>query len=582
MHAILHKQLSAVWLRAAVLGSLWASFEIIIGSFLHNLRVPFSGTLLTIASVFLIVAFIQFWREPGVIWRAGLICALMKSLSPSAVILGPMIGIFTEALILWVAVVLLGRNLIAFMIGGALAVASALVHKVVNLLILYGLDLIRIFEGLYLFALKNLRIEKADPTVLVGVIAGMYLLLGAAAALAGYFAGKKYKPDEDLEEEETVQGSFAARNELFFISRTESYSLPLLLAHLAIITACLWLINTGQFWLTLPICVAYLTGCFIRYKNSFRYLRKPGLWLQFIIITLIAAFLLEGYTSGNYFSSSGLIIGLKMNLRAMVIMTGFAAISTELKNPLVRSLLYERGLANLYQSLSLSFGALPLIVAQMPDARAIVKERQAFLRFLFSTARQLLIRFERELARRPVVYIITQDVGAGKTTYVESLLENLKEKGFRPAGFTAPGIFSEGKKTGFKIRNISNGDEYTLAGKQPETGWKRHGHYYFNPETIRAGQEVLLKIKEADADILVVDEVGPMEMRNEGWAQAIEELSKTSALPQIWVVRKSLAKKAARKWNTGDVYIFDMKTVSTEEAAGRIIQNHSKKVQNAC
>lgn len=29
-----------VWSRAAALGSLWAAFEIVVGSFLHNLRVP--------------------------------------------------------------------------------------------------------------------------------------------------------------------------------------------------------------------------------------------------------------------------------------------------------------------------------------------------------------------------------------------------------------------------------------------------------------------------------------------------------------------------------------------------------------
>jgi len=35
-----------IWLKAAMLGSLWASIEIILGSFLHNLHIPFSGTFL--------------------------------------------------------------------------------------------------------------------------------------------------------------------------------------------------------------------------------------------------------------------------------------------------------------------------------------------------------------------------------------------------------------------------------------------------------------------------------------------------------------------------------------------------------
>jgi hypothetical protein len=43
-HPLQQIKLKPVWLKAAVLGGLWASVEIIIGSFFHNLRLPFAGT----------------------------------------------------------------------------------------------------------------------------------------------------------------------------------------------------------------------------------------------------------------------------------------------------------------------------------------------------------------------------------------------------------------------------------------------------------------------------------------------------------------------------------------------------------
>ncbi len=581
MQAYLHKQLSTDWLRAAVLGSLWASFEIIAGSFLHNLRLPFSGTILTAASVFLIIAFIQIWKEPGMIWRAGLICALMKSLSPSAVILGPMIGIFTEALIIWLMVGIVGRNLFAYALGGALAVASALVHKVVNLFILYGFDLIRVFEGLYYFSVRHLHIENLEPDVLIGMILVVYLVIGVIAAIAGYLAGRRYKV-LTLQGFKPLQASFTSKNELFSLSSAERYSLPLLFTHLVAMVICLWLLNLNIYLVSLPVCAAYLTGCFLRYKSALRHLKKPGLWMQFIVITLIAAFLLEGYSSGNYFSPEGLAIGLKMILRALVIMVGFTAISTELKNPMVRSLLYDRGLASLYQSLSLAFSALPHIIAQMPGARTMAKEHRSFLNFLFTAAQDLLIRFEEELQRRPSVYILTGEVGAGKTTFLASLTDKLKENGLRTAGFTAPGIFRNNRKEGFVIRDLTTGQEHILAGKSGEKNWIRFGHYFFNPETVRKGNDILLKTMDTEVYAVVIDEVGPMEMRNEGWAPAIETLCRTSSIPQIWVVRKSLVQKAARKWNTGAVFLFDVETDTPEDVCRQIIQNHSKKVINAC
>jgi hypothetical protein len=49
-----------------------------------------------------------------------------------------------------------------------------------------------------------------------------------------------------------------------------------------------------------------------------------------------------------------------------------------------------------------------------------------------------------------------------------------------------------------------------------------------------------------------------MEMNDQGWAESIARLCQSSQLPQLWVVRKSLVEKTARKWNVGNVYIFDI------------------------
>ena len=68
-------KLDPVWLKASVVGGLWASFEIIIGSFLHNLRIPFAGSTLAAFGIMLLVSFYVYWPSRGLIWRAGIICA---------------------------------------------------------------------------------------------------------------------------------------------------------------------------------------------------------------------------------------------------------------------------------------------------------------------------------------------------------------------------------------------------------------------------------------------------------------------------------------------------------------------------
>jgi nucleoside-triphosphatase THEP1 len=539
------------------MGSLWASFEIIAGSFLHNLRLPFSGTTLTFASVFLVIAFLQLWNDKGLVWRAGLICALMKSLSPSAVIIGPMIGILTEALIIEFFIRITGRNLISYMLAGGLAVTSALFHKVASLLILYGFNLVKILEGIYQYAVKQLRITSLDPLQLLAFLVALYLVAGFVAALLGYFTGRKFREIVNASST-TKEISLAQGNRIFSMSGRKRYSLILLFSHLVIIIACLWLINTGRYYIFLPVSLIYLISCFIWYKHSMRYLKKFSFWVQFMVITLLAAFVLEGFTSGNYFSDAGLIIGLKMNLRAFVIMVGFTALSTELKNPLIRSILYNRGLASLYQSLGLAFSALPSIIAGMPKSKDLYKNRSSFLSYLFLQSQVLLEQFSLDHQKRPPVVIITGNIGQGKSTFTKNLSEKLKRQQIYVEGFYSLGIHQDEERVGFDLVDLSSGERQAIARKTPQKGWISYGHYYFDPTVFqKAGEELLNKAKSKPG-LVVIDEVGPLELSDSGWSFVIEQLCFESSQPMLWVVRKSLVQKAARKWNVGNVFIFTL------------------------
>ncbi len=48
--------LNNTWFKASVLGATWAASEIILGSFLHNLHVPFKGNILTTIAFVLLIA----------------------------------------------------------------------------------------------------------------------------------------------------------------------------------------------------------------------------------------------------------------------------------------------------------------------------------------------------------------------------------------------------------------------------------------------------------------------------------------------------------------------------------------------
>jgi hypothetical protein len=203
---------------------------------------------------------------------------------------------------------------------------------------------------------------------------------------------------------------------------------------IVVIALSLYLINKKLHVAALLTGIGFIVFCMANYKVAMRRLQKPGLWIQFGIITLAAAFIWEWVSTGNYFSVNGLLIGLEMNFRALIIIFGFSAISVELRNPLIKAILYRNGFSKLYASLNLSFSALPSIISQLPRPKALIRNRQGIIFQLFAQSEMLLEKFILQNSQTSV-FMVTGEIHQGKTTFAEQLALKLSEASFKCGGF---------------------------------------------------------------------------------------------------------------------------------------------------
>jgi hypothetical protein len=355
-------ELDSIWLKAAVAGGLWASFEIIVGSLLHNLHIPFSGTVLATFSVLWMISFIQIWNESGLIWRAGLICALMKSLSPSAVILGPMTGIMMEALLMELFIYLAGRNLVGYILAGIAALLSTILHKLVSLFILYGSDLVTIYVNLFRFLQHQLGLEDANPGDLIIIISVIYVLAGTIAALAGTFLGRKaLRKKIEVNPIPRISDPYATAWQE--TDPNQSFRIVLMFLHLFMIPLLLLLIN--RFGLQLESLLPaglYLAFLLVYYRRIVHRLKKPFFWSQLVLMTLLAGLFWHPAAGSDFQMGNGFLVGLEMSLRAVLIVSAFSGLSVEIRNPLVTRYLFRLGFGKAYAALSLAFNSLPAML----------------------------------------------------------------------------------------------------------------------------------------------------------------------------------------------------------------------------
>ena len=360
-----------VWLKASIVGGLWAAIEIILGSFMHNLRIPFAGSTLTFIGIALLVSFHRMWPERGLIIRAGIICALMKSVSPSSIILGPMSGIFFEALLLETGLFILGTNYAGYFTGAVLGMLSTLVHKIVSLLILYGLDIVTIYKNIYFFLARQMRIEEMDPWLLVWIVLGVYVLSGALAAWLGISVGNRSR---HLKADAARVKLDRQHQDFFKTDPNQKFRFSLLLIHAFSLPFGLYLINYSLFLVAFIFYAIYLGFCIVYYGKSLRRLKKPIFWFQLFMISLLASVFWNGFSlKEEVFNLQGLYVGLEMNMRAIFVVISFSSLGVELRNPAIKDLLFRKGFGELYAALGLAFDALPGMIKSMPRPKDFIR-----------------------------------------------------------------------------------------------------------------------------------------------------------------------------------------------------------------
>ena len=113
----------------AVFGTLWGLSEISLGSVLKSLNIPFSGAVLSAIGLAIALVGRSFVPKKGSTLFVGVIAMLLKLFSLGGVIIGPMVGIFSEALVAEIVLSLTGKpRRFSFILVGALGVTWTLLQ----------------------------------------------------------------------------------------------------------------------------------------------------------------------------------------------------------------------------------------------------------------------------------------------------------------------------------------------------------------------------------------------------------------------------------------------------------------------
>ena len=149
-------------------------------------------------------------------------------------------------------------------------------------------------------------------------------------------------------------------------------------------------------------------------------------------------------------------------------------------------------------------------------------------------------------ARRIAVGIklVTAGKGEGKTSFVRAYVARIAQSGRSIGGVASPAVFENDHRVGYDLINLSTGERQPLARLAGSTkSTLTVGVYRFDDAAVTAGNAAIVEAVRSGADVVAIDEVGPLEFRGQGWAPALETvlIGCRSAQELIMVIRPTLA-----------------------------------------
>jgi nucleoside-triphosphatase THEP1 len=136
--------------------------------------------------------------------------------------------------------------------------------------------------------------------------------------------------------------------------------------------------------------------------------------------------------------------------------------------------------------------------------------------------------------------LLTGDRHSGKTGFILELARQTRCRGRRVAGIACPGLWKNNMRNGFELLELDTGRRHLLSMRVPGL---RPIPYMFDALSMEKGKNALSIRRCCGADLIIVDEVGPLELKGQGWASCLHSLLQLSAPVQVWVVRRPLAKQ---------------------------------------
>jgi nucleoside-triphosphatase len=168
------------------------------------------------------------------------------------------------------------------------------------------------------------------------------------------------------------------------------------------------------------------------------------------------------------------------------------------------------------------------------------------------------------------IVLLTGEREVGKTRLCQRVVGEAERRGFSCAGVLSPALFDSQQKIGISLIDVASGEERSLAIADDAPHGVRWGRYRFVPSSLAWGAELLAKA--IPCDLLVVDELGPLELESgQGLVRALDVLAQGGFSLALVVVRPALLDQVRGRLKAKESVIVEVNLSNRDQLPARIL-----------
>jgi len=146
--------------------------------------------------------------------------------------------------------------------------------------------------------------------------------------------------------------------------------------------------------------------------------------------------------------------------------------------------------------------------------------------------------------------LVVGEPGSGKTSWCKEYIDEQRKRGATVGGILSPPREQQGQRVGSSALDLLTGQQVPFARLSLDEsfeGGERIGDFTISRDAISFACGAIQRAVESSCDLVVIDEVGPLELSGRGLMPAVE-----SALPSaanlLIVVRSSLREALQKRF----------------------------------